>query len=154
MLGALMLLGGGVQAAGQLFAGEANDAAAEQQAALLRQNAITVRKQGVQSEEALRRKQAQFLANQRTAMVQSGFSAVTGSNRDIAYQSESLAELDAMTMRYETEMRALGMTMQAGQVEAQGEADKFASRIGAAGSILSAAGSYGMMSGTRLGAIN
>ena len=154
MLPALFLLGAGLQGAGLLYSGSAEKAAADEEAAIMRRNAVAIRQQTVQNEEALRRKQASFLAEQRAAMVQSGFDSDTGTNRDIAYQSETLAELDAMTMRYEGEMRALGIQTAAGQREAEGKASRTASFIGAGGALLSGYGDYAKSSGVQLGGID
>ena len=145
MLGALMLLGTGIQAAGQLYAGNAAAANAEMNASIMRQNAAIVRSQGARNEEALRRKQSMFLAEQRASFQQTGVDAGSGSAADIQRQSEVLAELDVMTQRYETEMRALGLMTQANATEKYGEAQQTAGYLGAAGSLLSGAADYQML---------
>ena len=150
---ALFLLGAGLQGAGLLYSGSAEEAAADQEAAIMRRNSVAIRQQTVQTEEALRRKQASFLAEQRAAMTQSGFDSDSGTNRDIAYQSETLAELDAMTLRYEGEMRALGIQTAAGQRESEGKAARTASIIGAGGALLSGYGDYSKSAGVQLGGI-
>lgn len=138
----LLLAGMAIDAAGNLMAGEAQKANAAYNAEIKRRNAASALQQGRQAEEALRRKTADFMATQRAAMAQSGTDPNSGSNADITYQSEVNAELDAMTVRYESQMRALGLTMEANQYESAGKEAQRAGRIGAGVSILSGIGNY------------
>lgn len=144
-LGALLLLGSAITAGGTLMAGNAAEQAGEINADILRQNAGRVRQSAVKQEEDLRRKQSMFMGQQRAAMVQSGVDSESGSNKDIAYQSELMAELDVMTLRYENEMRALGLMQQADMAEMQGDEAQQASYFAAGGALLSGIGTYGML---------
>ena len=150
MLPALMLLAAGVQGGMSIFNGAAEKAASERNAAIMRQNAQAVRLQGYQSEEEMRRQQSLFLAESRTAAQQSGFDATSGSMRDIQQQSDALAELDILTMRYENEMRALGIITQASETERAGRDAMRAGVIGAGAAALSGYANYSQMNALKV----
>ena len=78
------------------------------------QNARLERQQGGVAEERQRREAAQLLGKQRAAMLQNGTGA-GGSNLDVARQSAVEAELDALNIRYNSEVRAHGYDVQAQQ---------------------------------------
>lgn len=138
----LLLLGTTLQMGSTIMEGQAEKANNAYNAEIKRKNAATVRLQGNASEEALRRKTAQFLATQRVAMAQSGTDANSGSNADFHYQSEVNAELDAMTVRYESEMRAMGLLSEASQYDKASKEAMPGAYLGMAGQLLSGVGSY------------
>ena len=117
-----------ISAVGALQAGAAAEAQAETQAQANRYNAQVKELQaGVErqvagrKEEAQRREARQVLGEQRAALAQSGVQLGTGSAADIQEQSATMAELDALTIRYQGEMAAKGLLYDA-------EADKFEAR--------------------------
>jgi hypothetical protein len=121
----MMVASTAMSAVGALQAGEAADAQAKAQADANRYNAQVKELQaGVErqvagrKEEAQRREARQVLGEQRAALAQSGVQLGTGSAADIQEQSATMAELDALTIRYQGEMAAKGLLYDA-------EADKF-----------------------------
>lgn len=122
--------------------------ATDYNAAVMEQNAGIERQQANAREEAQRREARQILGSQRAAFAQAG-TGLGGSAADVMEQSATNAELDALTLRYEGDMRARGLM-------AQAEGEKYQSRaaganassagsmgaFGAVGSILSGVGSY------------
>lgn len=107
------------------------------------------REQANAREEQQRRQARQVLGKQRAAVAQAGI-GMGGSALDIMEQSAALAELDALTIRYEGDLKARGLLAEAefdkysGQVAmAMGKAQKKAAYVSAGASLLSgAAGAY------------
>lgn len=117
--------------------------AMEYNAAINRQRAETARSAWNQREEQQRRAARVFMGKQRAAIAESGL-GLGGSNADIERQSEVLAELDALNIRYEGELEASGFlaqseldTYEAGSLKSQAKQAKKASYLGIASSILS-----------------
>ncbi len=122
--------------------------AADYNATVLEQNAGVERSQANAREEAQRREARRILGSQRAAFSQAG-TGLSGSAADVMAQSATDAELDALTLRYEGDMRSRGMMAQAegeryhGRVaSANASSAKTAGYLSAAGSILSGAGNY------------
>lgn len=109
-------------------------------------SAVAENQQASAREESIRRQAAQFKGEQRAAFAQSGTGA-GGSAADIMEASAARAELDAMTTRYEGNLRAWGFKASAEQERFQAQAVKRAGRMQAIGGLLSSAGSYGAMGG-------
>lgn len=151
-----MLIGGTVvQALGEKQAADAQAAQirSQQQAAmynssLAQQNARVERQQAGAREEAQRRRAGQVLGEQRAAFAQAG-TGMGGSAADVMAQSLINAELDALTLRYEGEMRARGQEITATQEMAEAAAldvaaanTKKQGRMRALGTILGGTGRY------------
>jgi hypothetical protein len=123
-------------------------AASDYNAAVLDQNAGIERSQANAREEAQRREARQILGSQRAAFAQSG-TGLSGSAADVMAQSARDAELDALTLRYEGDMRARGLMAEAEGERYQGRVAemnasnaKTSGYLNAAGSILGGVGSY------------
>lgn len=145
---AMSAIGSIQQANSQAASMRAQQQASDYNAAVMNQNAAVETQQAGQREEAQRRQARMILGSQRAAIAQSG-GGMEGSAADLVAQSARDAELDALTLRYEGQMRARGMGIQAEQETYQGRvAGANASRamtagyMGAAGSILSGVGNY------------
>lgn len=128
---------------------QSQQAAANYNATIMDQNARIERDQANAREEAQRREARQILGAQRAAFSQSGV-GLGGSAADVMEQSATNAELDALTMRYEGEMKARGLMASAEAERYQGRAAGAnasaamrAGYMGAVGSILGGAASYG-----------
>lgn len=127
---------------------KASQFAAEYNAAVDKQNADLSRSVYAQREEQFRR-QSRVLAGKRgAASAQSGLGE-GGSNADLQNQDETLAELDALNIRYEGELSARGSTiastLSAYDATNASRSARFAnssSYLNAAGSILSNASAY------------
>ena len=120
----------------------------ERNATIMEQNAGIERSQANQREESQRREARMILGSQRAALSQSGIGA-GGSAADIMAQSASDAELDSLTLRYEGDMRARGLMVEAEGERYQGRvagmnasAAKQAGQMAAIGTILGGAGKY------------
>ena len=117
----MLVASSAMQAVGAIQQGKAAEAQAQAQANANRYNAQVKEMQaGVERQQAnvredqQRRRARQVLAQQQAAVAQSG-TGFMGSNLDVIDQSSYMAELDALTMRYEGEMRAKGLLAEADQ---------------------------------------
>ena len=138
------LIGGAtvVKAVGAIQSGAAAQDAANFNAAILNQNATVARQQADAQEEAQRRKSRQVLGQQRAAFAQAG-TGLDGSAADVMEQSATMAELDALTMRYEGDLQARGLGNQAKAAKFEGKMAKRNSYFQAAGTLLSGSADYG-----------
>lgn len=143
--GTSIVAGTAIQAIGAIQQGKSAQSAANANAANLEQTAAIERAQANQREEAKRRETRQVLGLQRAAFAQSG-GGLGGSAADVMQQSAVNAELDALTLRYEGDLRARGMEAEASQERFSGKVAKRAGYFNAAGSILSGAAQYGAYS--------
>jgi predicted nucleic acid-binding Zn ribbon protein len=152
---AFLLGGTAVKALGEKQAADAAAAQirSQQQAAMYdatiaQQNAQVERQQAGAREELQRRRAGQVLGEQRAAFAQAG-TGTGGSAADVMAQSLVNAELDALTLRYEGEMRARGQEIVSTQQMAEAAAldvaannTKKQGRLRAVGTILGGTGSY------------
>ena len=139
---ALIIASTAVSAIGAIQQGKSAQSAANANAANLEQNAGIERSQANQREEAKRREARMVLGTQRAALAESG-GGMGGSAADVMRQSSINAELDALTLRYEGDLRARGLEAEAQQERFAGKVAKRASYFNAASSILSGAAAYG-----------
>lgn len=142
----LLVSASAIAATGAISQGQAEDDAAKFNAALLEQNSTAELQQTGQREEAQRRQARQVLGAQRAALAESG-GGMGGSAADVMQQSSANAELDALMMRYEGDLRARGMRTEAVMERYAGKQAKIASYYKAGGSVLSGAASYGKGAG-------
>jgi hypothetical protein len=154
-LAAMMAASAAVSAAGAIQQGMAAQAqaksaqdAANYNATIKRQQATSELQQANAREEQQRRGTRQVLGQQRAALAQAGI-GMGGSALDIEEQSADRAELDALTIRYEGDLRAKGLLAAAEGAEYEGRAAIAAGKnamtgayLSAGASLLSAAGSY------------
>jgi len=154
-LGAMLAASAAVSAVGAIQQGMAAQAqgkaaqdAANYNATLRQQQATLELQQSGAREEQARRGSRQVLGQQRAALAQAGV-GLGGSALDIMEQSADRAELDALTMRYEGDLRSKGLLAAAegaryeGRVaRAAGENAMKGAYLSAGASLLSAAGSY------------
>ena len=148
----MLVASSAMQAVGAIQQGKAAEANAQSQANAARYNAQVKEMQaGVERQQAnvredqQRRKARQILGQQQAAVAQSG-TGFMGSNIDVIDQSSYAAELDALTIRYEGEMRAKGLLAEAEQEEyyaksalVAGKNAKRASYVAAGSALLSGA---------------
>ena len=130
-----------VKALGAIQQGNAAKGAANYNAGILEQNAANERQQAGAREDAQRRRAAMVLGTQRAAFAQSG-GGMGGSAADVMEQSAINAELDALTLRYEGDLRARGMQAEATSERFAGKQAQRAGYFQAAGSILGGIGDY------------
>lgn len=147
----LLAIGAGVMGAGNALAsGKAAQRAANFNAETMEAEARIAKQQGAAREEAQRRRAREFLGTQRAAAGQAGV-GLGGSIGDVLEQSATDAELDALNIRYESNLQALGMQNQAAITRWQGKEAKRAARAQAITSLLSGAAAYGASGGINLG---
>lgn len=141
-----------VASAGQVAAGigqaKAAENAADYNAQAAELSARVTRQQQSAAEEVQRRQQRAQLSEQLVGITEAGF-GTAGSALALYEQSVQAAELDTMTGRYESELRAAGLGMEADQSRAQAAGARTAGRVAAVTGILGAgadvAGSYAVM---------
>lgn len=121
MAAAIPFIMAGISAYGAIQQGQAQAAAANQQAdiekqneKLLRDQARVARQQAGAEEESQRRQARQLLSSQRAAIGQSGI-GYGGTAGLLMEDSAMQAELDALNIRYGGEMQASNILNQAGQ---------------------------------------
>ncbi len=144
----LMIASSAFSAIGSIAQGNAANAAAQANANAMNQQAEAESRAAGAREEQQRRANRQFLGGQRAALAQAGI-GVDGSAYDIARQSSINAEMDALNIRYEGNLRAKGLRDQATMQRFEGRQARSAGFLGAGAAILQGAASYaGMKSAT------
>lgn len=135
-----------LQAGGAIYNGTSAKAAADANANVMRNNASMDAAAAGQREEAMRRNARQVAGQQRAAIAESG-GGFGGSAADIMAQSAAAAELDALTVRYDAETRAIALGNEATITQRQGKRARTAGYLDAAGSMLSGAANYSAVKG-------
>lgn len=135
-----------MQALPILVEGKQAQRAADFNAATMEAEARIARQQGGAREEQQRRRAREFLGTQRAAAGQAGV-GLGGSIGDVLGDSAAEAELDALKIRYESNLQGLGMENQAAITRWQGKEAKRAARAQAFTSLLSGAAAYGAAGG-------
>lgn len=119
----------------------------ENNAILAQRNAEDARKRGAVEEDEHRRKVAALQGRQTAVMAANGLDVTSGSPLDILADTGQMGELDALTIRNNSEREALGYQAQGMNFKAEanldrmrGSAAKTAGTIGAVGSVVSGIG--------------
>lgn len=141
LMALLSAAGTAMSAIGAITQANNAKAAADYNAAVMEQNAGIERQQAGQREEAQRRQARMVLGEQRAAFSQAG-TGLGGSAADIMAESATNAELDALTLRYEGDLRARGLMAQAEAERFQGRSARTAGYLSAAGTVLGGVGGY------------
>lgn len=136
-----------MQALPILVEGKQAQRAAEFNAATMEAEARIARAQGGAREEQQRRRAREFLGTQRAAAGQAGV-GLGGSIADVLGDSAAEAELDALNIRYESNLQALGMENQAAITRWQGKELKRQARAKAVASIISGSSDYAKTAGS------
>lgn len=145
----------GMQAIGAIQQGNARAAQYEQEkqaqernAQIAQENANIAARQGTANEEAQRRKAAIMAGEQRAAIAQAGI-GTSGTATDLTEQSASLAELDALNIRYNASLQQASYLNQAGQASwaaenagANASTARTSGWLNAGASVLSGLGGY------------
>jgi hypothetical protein len=137
----MQMVSGPLMALGQLQQADSDKAAYKWGARMSERGARVAYQQTGQQEEALRRQTGRFLGSQAAAVAQSG-TGMGGSNADVMAQSARDAELDALTLRYEGDLKAKGLLADGRSQRFQGNQAKKAGYWRAAGSLLGSVGNY------------
>ncbi len=138
---------GGISALGAIQQAQAASAQAksaaqaqEYNAAVARNNEIAANQQASFAEDQQRRRFRALQAEGMVAAAQSG-AGLGGSNEDVLRQNAIANELDALTIRYEGQMKARGLLAQAELDRMQAEANRRAARAATTGGYMSAGAS-------------
>jgi hypothetical protein len=152
----LSVASGVVGVVGALSQGNANAAsennaaqAAAYNATINRQRADMALQQGNAQEEAQRRESRRAMGSMRAGLVENGIALDSGTGADLVAESSLNSEMDALNIRYGAQINARGYNAQAelddySAESARGRAKeaKKAGWLGAASSVLTAAGGY------------
>lgn len=139
-----------MQALPILVEGKQAQRAADFNAATMEAEARIARQQGGAREEQQRRRAREFLGTQRAAAGQAGV-GLGGSIADVLGDSAAEAELDALNIRYESNLQALGMENQAAITRWQGKELKRQARAKAVATIISGSSDYAKSGGFTFG---
>ena len=107
ILAAVSVVGAVQQGKAVSTAAKADSDAQNYNAAINRQKAEQITQVGISKEDQLRRDSRLEAGTRRAAMAESGL-GLGGSNADVDRQSEVLAELDALNIRYDSTTQAIG----------------------------------------------
>jgi len=141
-----------VGVAAQISQAHQQEAAADADARMAKQNQAIATEQAAAREDAFRRQGAQQLGRQAAATAQTGVDVGSGSAIDVIRQSAVNTELDAQTIRYQGLMQGFGFQRQAGLAQAKSKAIAAAVPLGVASTILGAASkAYGMQPPSTIG---
>lgn len=135
----LGVVGGGVSAIGELNAGTEAEAEANHNAALADRDATITRQQTAENERRARVLGDKQLGSMRDAYGASGASTTESSALNYLRESASNAELDALSIRYQGELKAQSYTNEGAELRRRGANAKAASKLAAAGSLLGGA---------------
>ena len=139
-----------MQALPILSEGKQAKRAEEFNAATMESEARIARQQGGAREEQQRRRAREFMGTQRAAAGQAGV-GLGGSIADVLGDSASEAELDALNIRYETNLQALGMENNAAITRWRGKELYRQAKAKAVATVISGSSDYGKSGGFTFG---
>lgn len=143
----MLVAAGTAQAVSAIRQGNYANNVAKAQAENLNQQASATRGLTVIREEAQRKNAREVIGRQLAAGAEAGGS-LAGSNLDALRESMMNAEMDALGIRYEGEVKARGLENEAKMVRSRGKEAKIGGYLSAAGSILTAGAGYLYAGGT------
>jgi hypothetical protein len=146
---AFRLFGGAVSAGGAAFQGAQQANALNNNATVMGYEGTTAAAQGYQAEANLRRRTAMILGNEQAAAGQAGAGYGGSVGRSIK-QSALNMELDALNVRYKSQLQKWGYNTQAGFLRTAADAAQSAGTLRAGAALLTGVGNY-YGSGTGLG---
>lgn len=97
---------------GSIFQGEANAAAARYNAQVSQQNAVIARQQGQAAMQAQQRSSARAIGQALALYGASGVATDSGSPLDVLADSARMAELNRLTIQYNSELKSYGFETQ------------------------------------------
>lgn len=135
--GAALAIGAGVNAFASLFQGQAEAAAAKYNAGIEEQNAVLTRQWAAEAERRFRRMSKKRMGSMRAARGASGL-ALDGSALDAMADSAMQEELDALTIRYQGEIKARSHEANARLARQQAKNSSLSGALGAASAVIGA----------------
>lgn len=138
--GAVLMGGGGILSSyGTLKEGYAAAAASDYNAALAEQNAVQAKYQAAEEERRQRVISRKALGDMRTSYAASGIT-MEGSALDVLTESAAAAELDALTIRHQGEVKATAYRNESALEKYKAKHQREAAKLGVASSLLSTGG--------------
>lgn len=138
----MMGISASVSALGNLFSGESRAQAHEYNTQIAMQNAIIARQQGEAAAEAqsrdTKRKMGSIVANYGA----SGVMTDSGSALEVLADSARMAMLDNLTIKYNSNMKALSIAMQGDMERSAGKNARTSGLLGAGASVITGAGYF------------
>lgn len=136
----LLMAGSGmVSAIGNIMAGNAEADAMKANANTARRNAEIVRKQANEDERRFRIGSAKQIGDMRANYAASGVSTADGSALDVLADSAATAELDALTIKHQGELKAMGFEEDARADDRRAAGARLRGYVGGASALLSGA---------------
>lgn len=135
----LQIAGTVISVAGHLQSGRAANATAKYNARVAERNAVIARQQAGAAEAAHRRDVSRRMGSIRAGFGASGVT-LEGTPLEVLEDSAAMAELDALNIRYQGELRAIGFKDEAVLARAGGKQALTESRFRAASALFSGAG--------------
>jgi hypothetical protein len=120
---------------GTLFGGFTQSNQADAESKMLSQEARTTADQTAAAEDTQRRQARQFLSNQAAAIAQSG-AGFTDTSKKLQEQSAIDAELDALAIRYQGQLKRGGLNAAAKNADSRSGTALIAAGLGAGTSVL------------------
>lgn len=133
----------GAAAVGQIYQGYMQGEQLSAEADAARQNARNVQRQTSANEDTQRRQMAHRMGDVRASAGASGFDASAGSLLDLQSRQAGEMELDALTQRYDGELKAIGLQNEARGLKSQAKAARIGGVISAASTLALAGKDYG-----------
>ena len=135
--GAALAIGAGISAFSSLFEGEATARANKYNAGIERLNATIARQNAAEAERRFRRMSKKRMGSMRAARGASGL-ALDGSALDAMADSAMQEELDALTIRYQGEIKARSHEANARLARQQAKNSSLSGALGAASAVIGA----------------
>ena len=131
-----------IQAGLQIAQGAAQSGAMKDAAAAMNAEAKSVRQAGAADEDTLRRNQRMEMGRIRATAAEGGFDPSSGSLAKLQSKSAAEMELDALTSRYRTELKAVGLENDARMMWANAKAARRTANLSAFGTLASSGANY------------
>ena len=138
----------GMQALTALFGGFTQSKQASAESKALSQEARTTAEQTAAAEDIQRRQARQFLSNQAAAIAQSG-AGFTDTSKKLQQQSAIDAEMDALAIRYQGQLKQSGLTAAAKNAKSRSGTALIGAGLGAGTAVLTGKSDAAIYEGQR-----
>lgn len=149
--GPAMLAATAVKTVGNIMQGEAQAGSAKFNARVAQQNAVIAQQQGAAAEAAQQRDAARQIGTMIANYGSSGVQLDSGSPLDVLADSARMAELDRLTIQYNTRLKAAGYQVEAQLQQNQATSARTSALFNAAGSAMGGYSTYSNYKGTPSG---
>lgn len=114
---------------------------AQENAKIAEQNAAQERQSGIEEARMQRIKTLQAIGSQQTAMAANGMDVTSGTSLDIIEDTSAMGELDALSIQYNAEKKALAYEQQANNFQNQSNLDVISGKNAYSAGVMNAASS-------------